>query len=70
MRDTRMRGDVNSRQYVRSVPEKEEKEEEEERRKKTKMQTTLEDINHPMATLSRARISDIQYTRAYVDIYL
>lgn len=30
MRDTRMRGDVNSRLYVRSVPEKEEEEEEKE----------------------------------------
>lgn len=30
MRDTRMRGDVNSRLYVRSVPEKEEETEEKE----------------------------------------
>lgn len=67
MRDTRMHGDVNSRLYVRSAQEekveKEEEEEDEER------QTTLEDINHPMATLASAHISDTHAIRTLMDVY-
>jgi len=65
MRDTRMHGDVNSRLYVRSARAEREEEEEEEDEER---QTTLEDINHPMATLSRAHISDTQYARLWMSI--
>lgn len=61
-----MHGDVNSRLYVRSArEEKVEKEEEEEDEER---QTTLEDINHPMATLASAHISDTQYARLWMSI--
>jgi len=52
MRDTRMHGDVNSWLYVRSAPAEGEGEEEEDEER----QTTLEDINHPMATLASAHL--------------
>lgn len=63
MRDTRMHGDVNSRLYVRSarVGGRGGEEEDEER------QTTLEDINHPMATLASAHLG--HPIRAIMDVY-